>query len=385
MSEKLGGRRFRIPPRVIFGAGALERAGEEAARWGNKVLVVTGRRAMRASGTLQRLLKTLEKASIEAVTYESVPPEPDLECLQSALEVAKDEKVHTVIGLGGGSALDVAKAVAGLFFAEQAPAEYFRAGKVEVERTLPFLAIPTTAGTGSEVTLNSVLVDRDRGIKASMRHELWLAQTVLADPELLASLPFRQAAMSGADALTHALESLVSTGANELTVPLSLQASAILLNNLDKLANEGWRAELQGQLMSASLLAGLAFSNAGLGLVHALAHPLGMVCHLPHGLACAALLQPVIRYNAACGGERYAQLVKLLELSSGLGAGVEALLEHLERLWKVLELPANPEAAGLRPDQVESVVKGVNRSGSYRFNCRPADEAELRAILEDAG
>lgn len=383
MSETLlRGKEFRIPPRIIFGAGSLARIGEEAAALGNKTLLVTGRRGMKESGTLARVLKALKQASVQVEVFDQVTPEPTLSCLMKALDSARQSQARLVIGLGGGSALDVAKATAGLAFAKRTPAEYFRGASIEPGERLPFLAVSTTAGTGSEVTPNSVLTDEASSRKASIRHPDWYAKTVLADPELLASLPLDQALASGVDALAHSLESLVSTGANELTVPVSIQAAVSLMTYLPRLADQGYSAPVAAQLLAASLMAGIALANAGLGLVHALAHPLGVLCKAGHGLTCAALLTPVVRFNFEPGRERYTQVARMVDLSlPGQAESGLSLPSQLDELLNRLGLPASPASLGITREQAWRLVRELNREGSFRYNPRPASDEELVGLL----
>ena len=216
--------------------------------------------------------------------------------MNQGIKIARKKKSDVVIGLGGGSAMDAAKAIASLARQSGTIWEYHSGKKIEKEG-LPFVAIPTTAWTGAEITNNSVLTDRKVSLKKSIRSPYMIARVALVDPDLTLFLPSQVTAYTGMDAFTQALESYVTRTSNPITDTLALQAIEIIFQNLPQAVANGKDAETRGKMALGSLLSAMAFSNSGLGAVHGLAHPIGARFGVPHGLACAILLPHVIGFN----------------------------------------------------------------------------------------
>ena len=200
---------FLVPRRIIFGPGCAGRLGEEASSFGKKLLLCLGKSFLQTSGMIQRVIGPLETAGLEIIYCGGIAPEPTLNTVEESLKIARQYEVDLVVGVGGGSVLDVAKATAGLYYGDGRVNEYFE-GK-ELERPgLPWIAVPTTAGSGAEVTKNAVLSDPDSGRKQSIRWDSWLARVAVVDPDLTMTMPRHITAQSGMDALTHALEAYTS-------------------------------------------------------------------------------------------------------------------------------------------------------------------------------
>jgi len=365
-----GCARLNFPRRALVGPGSVEHLGEEAARLGRRALLVTGRRALREAGTTARLVAALRQAGLEVTTFEQVPPEPQVGTVDLARARLREAGCDLVVGAGGGSALDVAKAAAALA-REEAPTAEFQRGRRVPDSGLPHMAVPTTAGTGAEATLNSVLVDPERLVKQSVRGPALLPDVCIVDPELTLSCPPAVTAASGMDALCQAIESYLSVHAVPLTEALSLEAARLIARNLPVAhADAGDRAARQA-VSEGSFMAGVALANARLGAVHGIAHPLGLLCGLPHGVVCAALLPHVLARNAAAVGARYD---RLREAMGGDPVGtVEGLLE---RLGLPRRLCAVPDAQWER-----RILDYALSSGSSRANPVPVDEAYVRDIL----
>lgn len=376
---------FRTPQQVICGFGALARLGEVAASLGPKVLVVTGARSAVASGTLDRVRACLIDAGLKVHVMAAVASEPTDTVIDEIREALKRESCSGVVAVGGGSALDAGKAAAGLYYSE-ASTHLHMVDKAEIPATgLPWIAIPTTAGSGAEMTPNAVVTDTVTGIKKSLRSWTWLAQAALVDPELTYTMPSAVTAGSGMDALTQAIESYTSRGATPLTEAISLEATRRIANHLLRAYTNPKDAEAREAVAWGSMMAGMALANARLGAVHGFAHPVGTHCGLAHGTACAVMLPSVIQFNAPVAGEKYARLAHALGLVPA-GAepeqGTEALLRFVRDLNSRLGIPERLGDAGLTADMIPAIVAETLPSGSLAANPRKADAADLTALLQ---
>jgi alcohol dehydrogenase class IV len=370
---------LRYPGRLIFGNGCFDRLGEVARELGRKAMVVTGRRAMKRAGTLDRALELLKDAGVETVTFDRVEPEPSTDTVDDGREVAREEGCDLVIGIGGGSAMDVAKAIACLA-RHEGPASDYQTGRRKIEHEgLPFIAVPTTAGTGAEVTKNSVLIDRSRTVKASIRSPLMLAKVALLDPMLTLSAPPPITAASGMDALTQAIESYVSLASNPVSDALAIRAITYIHDFLPRAFEAGDDLEAREKVMLGSFMTGLSFANASLGAVHGLAHPTGAHFGIPHGVVCAILLPHVMRFNLEVRRGKYA------EIATAMGAepAAERAIERVEELLSRLELPGGLSHFGVKEGDLERVA-GDARGSSLNNNPRPTTKEDLIGILRAA-
>ncbi|MFN3648147.1 MAG: iron-containing alcohol dehydrogenase family protein [Armatimonadota bacterium] len=374
---------FNAPPKLIFGSDSLEQLPGEAARLGRRPLLVTGR-SLRASGTLDRLLAALRDAGLEPRLHEGVPPEPDLDALQACREAG--EECDSVIAVGGGSVLDIAKGAAALSGRGKSARDYF-AGEPVPETGKPLIAVPTTSGTGSEVTWVCVLVDHQTRRKASIRGGAMMPQVALVDPRLTVTCPPHVTAHSGMDAFVQAVESFTSRGANPMTDALSLRAACLTAEWVETAYREPEHREAREAMALGSMLAGLALNTSRLGLVHGLAHPLGAVTGAPHGLLCGLLMPPVLRFNRVAAAEKYALLARELKLASehidALDAA-DALLAFTEELLRRLEIPLRLREIGFREADLDWVAAETMPSGSTKANPRPVTESDAREVAESA-
>ena len=304
----------------------------------------------------------------------TVSGELPLHELENILQTSRQLECRNFIGWGGGSVMDCAKALAALNDAPGIAEDYFYNRAQLPGRNNRMILIPTTAGTGAEITPNSVICDHKTGIKQSLRGAGMTADAALCDPELLENSPPAVIAGAGFDALTQALESFTSIKATVLTRQVALTAAALLLNSLEAAFN-GDNSALD-DLARGSMLTGIAFAASGLGAVHGLAHPLGSLLGVPHGECCAILLLPVLKYNC----ERVPQI--FAELANGLGlASPEALWEKISALQNRLGLQNSFRAAGLKREHYDFVVKNC-RSGSMKCNPVELPDSDIMLLLE---
>jgi alcohol dehydrogenase class IV len=370
---------FNTPPKIIFGWGAAGKLPAEAARLGKRPLVVTGR-SLRASGALARILARLREAGLEPSVYEGVPPEPGVEALQACMDAVGD--ADSVLAIGGGSVLDVAKGAAALGGTGVTAQEYF-SGKPVPETGRPILALPTTSGTGSEVTWVCVLVEKETRKKASIRGPGMMPAVAIVDPELTVSCPPTVTAYSGMDAFVQAVESFTSRGANPMTDALSLQAAKLAARWVETAVREPENREAREAMALGSMMAGIALNTSRLGLVHGLAHPLGAVTGAAHGLLCGLLMPPVMRFNREAAAPKYARLAEELALvppRTYPEAAVDALIRFTENLLKKVSIPLRLGEVGFKPEDLDWVAQETMPSGSTEANPRPVTEEEAREV-----
>lgn len=304
-------RHLRIPHELITGPESISELGEAVAALGGRALLITGRKALRETGAATRILDILAAGGLETAVFDEVETEPSCETCDRARDRIFGKKSEVVIGAGGGSVLDVAKVAAGLA-GETDPTIKFWNGRKPAQPGVPFAAVPTTSGTGAEATPNGVITNPDVPAKKSIRHDTFMAQLVVLDPCLTLSVPPNVTAWSGMDALVQAIESFTSIHASPVTDAWSFEAVRLLKDSVRAAYRDGADLTARTDAAYGSLLAGLALANARLGLVHGLAHPLGARYHIPHGLACAVLLPPVMRFNRRSCPRKYARLDSLL-------------------------------------------------------------------------
>jgi alcohol dehydrogenase class IV len=378
---------FRTAGAIVFGRGARSRVAEAASRLGRRVLLVTGARSLAASGELDRTRERLESAGLGVQAW-SVVGEPDVDAVDRGAAIAVEWDAQAVVAMGGGSVLDAAKAVAAVATNGGSAMDYLEdlpgaGGKSIRHAPLPVIAVPTTAGTGSEVTRNAVLRVPQASLKRSMRDDRMLPCLAIVDPDLLTTAPADVAVAAALDALTHLIEAYVSLGAQPTTDLLAFDGARRATAALRALA-QGQEEGVWDELALSSLWGGIALANAGLGAVHGLAAPLGGRCTIPHGAACAALLSHTIRANVAAlrsrdhGGRALARYGELAGALAGSDDPVR-LAEDLGTLRR--RLGAKGLAAfGARPADVSAIVAGA-RGGSMKNNPIVLTDAELEGIL----
>jgi alcohol dehydrogenase class IV len=282
---------FATATRIVFGCGTAHRLPELCREMGQRVLIVTGAKPQRAAPVKE----SLTAAGLSCETF-SIPSEPTIDDARRGAAFAREMRSQMVLGLGGGSAVDAGKAIAALARQPRDVLHYLEVvgdGKALDETPLPYIAVPTTAGTGAEVTRNAVLASPEHGVKASLRHALMLPRTALIDPELARECPPAVTAASGMDALTQCLEAFVSCRAQPMTDALCREGIRRAIRSLERAVQNGSDLEAREDLALAAMFSGMALANAGLGAVHGFAAPIGGQFHAPHGAVCAALLAPV--------------------------------------------------------------------------------------------
>jgi alcohol dehydrogenase class IV len=379
-------KQFHLPTRVITGLGCFSELAPAARALGQSALLVCGHAAMLRSGVLQRGQSNLDRAGVRTVVYRIAQGEPTLATVQAALELARRERVEVVIGIGGGSAVDVAKAVAVLYTQAGTLQDYHR-GRPLSEPGLPCIAVPTTAGTGTEVTSNAVLTDSERGVKESLRGPQLFPAAAVVDPELTLSLPPAVTAGSGADALCQAIESFVAVGAQPPTDALAGQAICWIGRSLVHAYADGSDIAARSDMLYGSLLAGMALTNTRLGGVHGMAHPLGFTYHLPHGVICGLLLPYVMEYSLASAPEKYGEVARHLGIDTRgmppLVASQQAV-EAIRAMLRQIGIPEHLADLGVMAQGLPEIIEKSLHSSNLKNNPRSLGAEDLRVILERA-
>ena len=314
------GFQFYLPSKVYFGQKVLENVDKETKMLGNKALIVIGKSSARRTGLLQRVEEYLKRAKVETFVFEGVEANPSVETINKGAKIAKEEKCEVIVGLGGGSSLDAAKGIAILTTNPGSLIDYFGRNKIK-KNPLPIVAIPTTAGAGSEVTPYAVFTHQeDKSIrKRIVADSALFPKIVLADPELTLSLPDSITAATGMDAFSHALESYLSNRSYPLSDALASEAMRLLLIYLPRAMENRKNISIRSHLLYASLLAGMAITQTGTILVHAMSYRLTTELGLSHGRACALLLPSVCEFSLREGHP------KLSPLGECLGKNMENL------------------------------------------------------------
>ena len=380
-------RRFYLPTTIVTGEGCFAELGKQAAGYGTRAVLVCGARSLRASGRLEQALADLREAGLTTTVYDAVSGEPTLDIVQEGLDRARAEDAQMIIGIGGGSAMDTAKAIAGLYTHPGTVYKYFDRQRQIEGGGLPWIAVPTTAGTGAEVTKNAVLIDPSHDLKASLRHDAWFAQAALVDPELTLSAPPRVTAASGSDALTQAIEAYTSIGAMPVTDALAIQAIARIGRSLERAYHDGQDILARADMLYGSMLAGMALANARLGGVHGMAHPLGYRYHIPHGLVCGLLLPYTMAYNIDYATDKYAHVARLLGIDTrGIDTHVaaEKAVERARELVIEVGIPMHLGEFGVKREDFSTIVEESLPSGSLKHNPRPLAARDIEAILAAA-
>jgi alcohol dehydrogenase class IV len=379
---------FATATRIIFGAGALREIAPLAAELGRKALVVIGAAAARAGS----LLDLLAEREIGVITF-SVKGEPNTEVVQRGTERARESRCELVIGFGGGSVVDTAKAIAALATNGGDLLDYLEVigrGQPLAKPSLPYIAIPTTAGTGAEVTRNAVLASPEHRVKVSLRSPLLLPRLALVDPELTHSVPPEVTASTGLDALTQVMEPYVSSRANPMTDALCREGMRRAARSLHRACEQGDDPTAREDMALTSLFGGLALANAGLGAVHGFAGPLGGMFGGAHGAICARLLPHVMAVNVRALQQRSAEspaLGRYDEIARIVTGSEKAVADDgvvwVHELCQELRVPSL-SSYGMRETDWPTVIEKSAAASSMRGNPIELTPSELGEILERA-
>lgn len=379
---------FATATEIVFGVGTRAAVGPRAGAMGTRAVVVTGR----SNAASADVIASIEASGLAVLRW-TVDGEPTVDAARAAVGAARAHQADVVIGCGGGSAIDLGKAIAALLVNPGDPLDYLEVvgrGRPLTARSLPFIAVPTTAGTGAEVTRNAVLGVPEARQKVSLRSPLMLPALAIVDPELTLRLPPSLTASTGMDALTQLIEPFVSVKANPLTDAICLEGLPRVARALPRAFTNGDDIAARTEMALGSLFGGLALANAALGAVHGFAAPIGGAFPAPHGAVCAALLPHVMRANVSAlrarsleSGrlERFTRVAQML--TDNPQATADDGVAWVERLRDALKVPPL-SAYGIGREHVDGLVSAASGASSMKGNPIVLDLAELREVLVDS-
>ncbi len=379
---------FQSPTKITFGQGVAASACDFfQERSANKIILITDKQLLKTD--LVNYLIAQWQSQSPITVFSDVLSDAHLTGVNEAVRLAKNEKCNAVIALGGGSVIDTAKVVNIVLTLGGDALDHQGMNNLN-SRLLPSVAIPTTAGTGAEVSLVAMIKDDKAGKKLMFGSPFVAADQAFLDPELIVSLPAHLTAATGMDAITHCIEALVVEGTSSpITDCLALDALGRLFAYLLEAKNDGRNLEARSQTLVASTMAGMAFSSCGVGIVHALSHAVGGQFATHHGMTNAVLLPYGMRFNLSFATKRYAETARLLKLSDEKNDTLAAqkLIESIENLIVSLGLPNNLRGLSipkLNQEQLEELVALASSDPAMIFNTRQATEEDIVKIYEDA-
>lgn len=378
---------FLLPTRLHMGRGALAQLVPELQRLGSRRPFLVVDPGVREGALLDQVRSLLQQAGLPWSSFSEIESDPSADTVQQAWSACQAHAGDAIVAVGGGSAIDVAKAVAIVATNGGSILDYEGIEKF-AQRPLPRVAIPTTAGTGSEVSGSCVITDTRRQLKASVRHaSLNPADAALLDPLAVRTLPAHVAAHAGVDAFVHAFEGYLSRGANPVTDALNLHAMGLLSRNIRRFVADRTDADAALAMLCGSALAGCAFGITGLGNVHCMARFVGAFCHVSHGLANAVCLPHVARFNLPANPARFADVARAMGAdTSGMDeqqAAAQAI-HAIDALCADLGIPPGLAAIGARPEQLEEMARLSAEAGYNRWNPRFTTLEDFRGLFRQA-
>ena len=371
---------FFVKSDIVFGRDSIKELSKVIQGYHAEKVMLVYDAGVKSAGIADKVLESLKEAEVEIVIFDKVIPNPTNEVVEEAAKIAKEKKVDTFVAVGGGSSIDLAKAIDVLMTNPGPIGQYGGIGMVKNE-LLPLIAIPTTAGTSSEITNVSALIDTEKVVKYVVIDNKLVPSKVIIDPEFTKTMPASVTAATGMDAITHAVESYISNMASPLTEYNSIQGLKIIYHNLPTAVKDGANMEAREQMMLGCVITGFGFSNANLGLVHGIAHALSAHFQLAHGMANATVLPYVMAYNAKSCPEKMVELAKAIDLpvSGDMDKDMYLLSEELLKLTKELGIKTLSEQ-GIRKEDFDMLAEDILHEPVLGFN--PRENVTKEDIIE---
>ena len=376
---------FSVPQNIIVGRGSLAKLPEVAEKSGGKKAFIISGPHLNKMGIVQSCVDALKAKGIESSVFTETEGNPSVETVDKASAAYKESGADFIVALGGGSPMDVAKAVGVVARYGGSITEYEGADKVSGD-IIPLIAVPTTAGTGSEVTAFSVITDHSRNYKLTVFSYKLIPSYAILDAELLTTAPASVAAACGIDALVHALEAYISTAASPFSDAMAEKALELIGANIRCYAANRGDIEAAENMLVGSLFAGIAFSWARLGDVHAMSHPVSAYFNVPHGVANAILLPTIVEYNMLADKGKYLNIYNYIaELPAAPEEfTADMLVDELLNLNEALGIPAGLEEAGVTKDKFDAMADDAMKSGNIAVNPRSTTKKDVLALYEKA-
>lgn len=376
---------FSVPQEIIVGKGSLARLPEAAEKLGGKHGFIISGPHLNKMGIVASCSESLENAGIKVDAYTETEGNPSVETVEKAAAAFCKSGADFIIALGGGSPMDVAKAVGVVARYGGSITEYEGGGRVPGD-IIPLIAIPTTAGTGSEVTAFSVITDHSRNYKLTVFSYKLIPAYAILDPELLTTAPVSVAAACGIDAMVHALEAYISKDASPFSDAMAEKALELIGKNIRRYVADRTDIEAAEAMITGSLFAGIAFSWARLGDVHAMSHPVSAYFDVPHGVANAILLPTIVEYNALADCGKYLKLFNYISLAPASEAEFEPfmLVDLLTELNEQLGIPGSLGEVGVTADKFDAMADDAMKSGNIAVNPRSTTKKDVLSLYEKA-
>ena len=377
---------YFLPTRNVFGEGAVQEAGDLVKSLGAKKCLIVTDRYLGQIGMADRVQGILKKAGIEACIFAGAEPNPTDKNVEAGARFYQENECNSIISLGGGSSHDCAKGI-GLVAANGGQIADFEGVDKSSKPMIPLMAINTTAGTASEITRFCIITDTSRKVKMAIVDWRVTPQIAINDPELMKGMPPSLTASTGMDALTHAIEAYVSTDANPLTDAAAIMAIKMIAHYLPKAVANGNYMKARDKMAYAQYLAGIAFNNASLGYVHAMAHQLGGFYNLPHGVCNAILLPYVESYNLIGNMNRFRDVAQAMGVQvEGISVtcAAEKAIEAIKKLSRQLEIPTDLKQLGVREEDFGIMADNAKKDVCQLTNPRTATREQVIEIYRQA-
>lgn len=376
---------FTVPQDIIFGMGSLKRLPELLEKNGSKKMLLISDRGLEKLGVVEKVKDIVEASGIHVAEFLDVEPNPSVDTVNNATKAYQEAGATSIVALGGGSPMDVAKAVGVLAKFGGQITEYEGAHKVP-GKIVPIIAIPTTAGTGSEVTAFSVITDTSRNYKLTVFSYELIPSYALLDPELIMTAPASIAASCGVDALIHAWEAYTSRDASPFSDAMAEKAMELIGANLRRFVANRQDEEAACAMMSGSMFAGIAFAWARLGNIHAMSHPVSAFFHVPHGVANSILLPTIVEYNALADKGRYEKIYNYIskENEPVIDFVPELLVDAARELLKDLGIPSRLSDVGVTEDKIPQMAADAMKSGNIMANPRQSTLKDIEMLYRKA-
>ena len=377
---------FHFPVKIISADGCLSSLPDEVGRLGSRNPLVITDPGIVAAGVVDKVTAPLKGKGVPYAVFEEVQPDPEVRNVSAAVERIKKGDHDLLIGLGGGSSMDTAKAASILAMNNGDLREFQGPREAYPKKPLPVITVPTTAGTGSEVSSASMIVDEKKKCKIIFKSPQIFAQVAFLDAGVLAGIPSPIAASTGADTLVHALESFFNPNRSFATEGASLNSVELVFKHLRAFVANTRNHERAQHMLNASALAGIGMTTAGLGLVHAMAHPVGILGKISHGMACALLLPPILRFNCLANADQYQRLALSVDWTIRMEAAKERdvacqVIEEVETLLQDIGLPRRLSELNVSIDNREALIEEASTSYLNQINPRQASRKQVEEIL----
>lgn len=375
------------PTRIRFGVDSINDLAEMVKEFGSKKVFLVVDPGIKNSGLVEKVVRPLQDAKIPFEQYDDITPEPGLSLADKGAALAKKAGADCVVGVGGGSAMDVAKAVSILITNDGKAEDYLGLGKIP-KSGVPKIMVPTTAGTGAEVTFTAVFINEKTGSKGGMNGDPLYPDAALLDPALTLSMPPQVTAATGMDAFIHALEAYISVQAHTISEMYSLEAIDLISRNITLAYADGRNLEARSAMLMGSLLAGKALATAGVGLVHAMSYPMGGMFGVPHGLANAVLLPYVMAYNAIGCPDKLAVVAELMGVNTddlSVKEAAQAAVDAIYDLNAEVGIPLSLEDINIPKDKIPEMADvALTVARPVENNPRQPSKEDVIEIYEDA-